>query len=628
MSSRSSRQKDGVASGRPRPEDYMDEEDLADAADAQKLQTSRSFAGLGSSTDEETRAGGLVGLLRPQGDTVGFKLLRMMGWKEGQGIGPKVRRKARLDVGGGRPDSGEKRYAFAPDDVPMIQILRKTDRRGLGQQATVRLPRLHSEGDDEESGDGDEQNDIRNSLLGPVRAKSRPEGGGIGVGILNDGSSDEEDHFAMGPKIKYNKVIGGGKKKKKNSAAANLSLGKAPVFVPKTARRTNKLRRCHDGRLPLVNFTLATSTEDLTSDFLQYAPPEVPPGWKSCKDPSAGSSRPSYVSTADAAKASAHNPASRAAMLGEKALPGKSVFDFLSAAARDQLAAASGRSNLPPAKGEIPKGFALSDEDRRKILWDQAPKLDRETAMAAISRSLVGPYADDEAKRGRYRAYLEHQADPSQPLPAKPAEMRDTDFLRELTEFHNCARIFKPMTGFMASRFTTAKARSSREAAAGSTDTELQSMPSARVADPAEEAAKLGMFGTMTRSVLDFYPTRLLCKRFNVKPPEHSRPDGEPDGSSKTAAEPWNPFVEAAVGRPEALPPESAASGGTGVERAMPRGQLEAQGLVSAPAPQAPAPGSRLERWDEVRPDQNDAVEGGPAPAELLRHIFGDSDSE
>lgn len=31
----------------------------------------------------------------------------------------------------------------------------------------------------------------------------------------------------------------------------------------------------------------------------------------------------------------------------------------------------------------------------------------------------------------------------------------------------------------------------------------------------------MGMFGQMTRSVQDFYPTRLLCKRFNVRPPEH-----------------------------------------------------------------------------------------------------------
>src|SRR4051812_28024172 len=50
VSSRNNRSKDGsTAAQQHRPEDYMDEEDLADAAESQKLQTSQAFAGLGSS---------------------------------------------------------------------------------------------------------------------------------------------------------------------------------------------------------------------------------------------------------------------------------------------------------------------------------------------------------------------------------------------------------------------------------------------------------------------------------------------------------------------------------------------------------------------------------------------------
>jgi G patch domain-containing protein 1 len=43
--------------------------------------------------------------------------------------------------------------------------------------------------------------------------------------------------------------------------------------------------------------------------------------------------------------------------------------------------------------------------------------------------------------------------------------------------------------------------------------------------DPAEAAAKIGMYGPMTRSIVQFFPTRLLCKRFNVKPPTHVQLD-------------------------------------------------------------------------------------------------------
>lgn len=34
--------------------------------------------------------------------------------------------------------------------------------------------------------------------------------------------------------------------------------------------------------------------------------------------------------------------------------------------------------------------------------------------------------------------------------------------------------------------------------------------------DGAEQAAQLGLYGQLTRSEQDFFPTRLLCKRFNV----------------------------------------------------------------------------------------------------------------
>ena len=38
---------------------------------------------------------------------------------------------------------------------------------------------------------------------------------GIGIGILNDTGSDDEDPYEIGPRISYNRVIGGEKKKKK-----------------------------------------------------------------------------------------------------------------------------------------------------------------------------------------------------------------------------------------------------------------------------------------------------------------------------------------------------------------------------------------------------------------------------
>ena len=122
--------------------------------------------------------------------------------------------------------------------------------------------------------------------------------------------------------------------------------------------------------------------------------------------------------------------------------------------------------------------------------------------------------------------------------------------------------------------------------------------------DPAEEAAKMGMFGNMTRSVRDFYPTRLLCKRFNVKPPVHLQPEVEPEA-----------------------PPEPRQTG--------PRLAIElrpstpsADKVAKEPDSSAPAPAESQVEEAEVNPERNDAVEGKAAHAEVLRAIFGDSDSE
>ncbi|KAG5978784.1 hypothetical protein E4U55_005949 [Claviceps digitariae] len=641
VSSRAAKRKDGTTSAttQQRAEQYMDEEDLADAAEAQTLQIAGPFAGLGASaTQDAMRAGGIMGLFRPSGDTKGLQLLRKMGWKDGQGIGPKIRRNARLDSGTSAPESDATTYMFAPDDTRVVQFSRKSDRKGLGHQGETRLQGLRrsmdSDKDDSDSDDCISQDKKKGlSLFGAGKKKTRTgTGGAFGVGVLNDTGSDEEDPYEMGPKIRYNRVMGGSKNKKNNNekkvkAAINPSLPKAPVFLSKTARSGNSFRRCHDGRLPLNGFVLAKAVEDLAALLTQYAPPAVPDGWKSSRDPTAKDVPSTYTSTADAAKASTLDPRSRAALLGETTLPGKSVFDFISATARNKLAAASGNQNLPPGLGQLPDGHApVSAEERRRVLWNQVPKLDQQTAAAALSRSAGGPYADNEAKRERYRKYLMSQANPGLPIPDREPRATDEEYIREANEFYNCARIFKPMTGFMASRFTTSKAvlnpstGTTSSSADGNQTTELLSAPAAKAANPAEEAAKMGMFGTMTRSVADFYPTRLLCKRFNVRAPAHSRPDygTENDGTSTS--------LSAAADRGVSLWTTAAAAAAAEV----PSVAISAP-VASHPAGQAQTAGSAAPLPQPavvVNPEKNEAVEGKTANADVLRAIFGDSDSE
>lgn len=155
------------------------------------------------------------------------------------------------------------------------------------------------------------------------------------------------------------------------------------------------------------------------------------------------------------------------------------------------------------------------------------------------------PYAEDPSKRSRYRSYLETQASllPKGTLPERAHGASNEDWAKEMQEFAHAARIFKPMTGSMAARFTTSSSSAPKAGtgdSSGTGDVPLLTKPADNkpAKTSAEEAAAAGMYGHLTRSTTNWYPTRLLCKRFNVKPPEHvvvdpgDGPDGEKQYSS------------------------------------------------------------------------------------------------
>ncbi|KAF4627242.1 hypothetical protein G7Y89_g10909 [Cudoniella acicularis] len=620
VSSRANRKKDAPKIPQQRPEDFMDEEDIADAAEAQRVQTAEGFAGFGSTQDDPSRRGGVIDLFRIEGETIGVKLLKRMGWKEGQGIGPKVRREARLDAVERSSNDIGATHLFAPENTHMIRFVKKNDHRGLGFEGEAKLS--SGSGPSSDKIKSDDEDDGQLTLLGPKTSKKKkPVRGGIGIGILNDTGSDDEDPYEIGPRISYNRVIGGDKKKKKlANGPVNPLLKSKPVFISKKsamAKATAGFRKCHDGRLPLDGFILSNSDEFsmIIQSSSKYAPPEIPKDWKSSKKPSSEFVANAFLSTADAAKASQLDPKSRAALLGEKALPGKSVFDFLSTAARDRLVSASGKSNLPPALGEIPQGYNMTEEERQKELLAQIPKIDKYVADAALSRGASGfmPYGEDELKRARYRTYLENQSGISPSLPERAPGVSREDWLKELKEFANCAQIFKPMSGMMATRFTssTSAPKLASDAPDSPSGTSLLSKPPVKPEDPAEQAAKLGMYGPMTRNSKDWYPTRLLCKRFNVKPPAHVQP-----GSTEHPDE--GPA-------PRNMAPDLVSR--NAIDEMM---RQSSQSWNDKPSEDKPIESVKMETPKEVviDTDKNEALEGQRAGEAVFKAIFGDDSDD
>lgn len=639
VSSRQNRAKDVLQKFQQRREDFMDEEDIREAEESRTLQTTGEYAGFGSTDADPARRAGLMDLLKTGGETMGVKLLKKMGWREGQGIGPKVRRRAELDEAPQGGDEPEKTYLFAPPNPPMIAFVQKNDHKGLGFEGEARLDDSRGNGhhgsDDEDDAFFGRRLEASDTQKNPK--PKEPRRGAFGVGILNDTGSDDEDPYSLGPPISYNRVMGGDKKKKKKAKAgdenrpalgsSNPLLNTKPVFISKkaiAARNSAGFRKCHDGRLPLDGFVLADGMSSLSlSQEKKYVPPEIPKDWKSSKVPSKNQEEQdtsNYVSTRDAAKASSLDPTSRAALLGEDQLPGKSVFDWMTPEARERIMKFTGKTDLPPALGEKgPTGYESSEADKRKDLWDLVPRLDKQVAVQALTRAVSGwmPYSEDESKRARYRSYLEVRAGLRDTLPDRQPGATTDEWVAELEEFTRAAEVFKPVSGVMASRFTSASAgpKGTSDMPDPSTDGPL-SQPAKKPEDPAESAAKIGMFGPVTRSEVPFYPARLLCKRFNVKPPAHVQtdPSEAPDVSEQAGAR----FQSAGY---QATGPKELVSKDV-------MNQLILQSGGSSAARTEATTGAAPREQTVVEPERNEALEAERPGEAVFKAIFGSDDED
>lgn len=583
----------------------MDDEDKAEAEEARQVSTKSEFAGLGSTEDEINKRAPLMDLLRSSSDTMGFNLLRKMGWKDGQGIGPRIWREAVLD----NSTSAEK-HLFAPKNSKLILIMRKNDRKGLGYQGEDVVKRA-DEGTRARSEDEDATD--KKSTMQPRK------NGAFGVGILNDTGSDDEDPFSLGPRISYSKVLGSDKKKKKKAGGrvesnSNPLLSKRPVFVSAKANKAlTGFRKCHDGRLPLEGFLL--SVAKIVHEMNKYPPPKVPIGWKSAKlVKGSETSASGWESSSDLAKSSVLEPSSRGTILGEAPLPSKSVFDFMKPDARARLVTLTKNESLPPARSESIQAIT-SDSDAML----QIPALDPSIASSALGRGVGGfiPYTDNPSKLARYRTYLSYSAGFTLDNPIQPPELSKEEWHREMQEFAHAATIFKPMTGSIATRFTTASNTSLLSQSSDSIQEKNAQPPP--IKSPAEEAAALSMFGPLTRSSTFFYPSRLLCKRFNVPVPAHVNSGNEGATSNKSSQ---RDNQQVLITNPSAST-TGLESGANIHSRFQPSGFQ----IAETQEPVQSHHGDTADKSEVIDRDRNAALEQDRAGDDVFKAIFG-SDSE
>jgi G patch domain-containing protein 1 len=220
-------------------------------------------------------------------------------------------------------------------------------------------------------------------------------------------------------------------------------------------------------------------------------------------------------------------------VLGEARLPAapRSVFDYLSQKDRDRL------KNM--AAGVTTPASAAPIVVKEEIAITIAPT-DARTAQAALRG--FQPFTADPVKQSRYTSYLLSQSKPTEfnPPELKMGQAID-DFNKELEDYAKAALIFKPVSGAMANRFTSATVMDLGPTVQEGLHTPMPTnmVPAAPedkkeepIETPKANAARLGMYGPLTREVEDWFPARLLCKRFGVKDPH---PDGQAVDSSAPA---------------------------------------------------------------------------------------------
>ncbi|NXE21566.1 GPTC1 protein, partial [Ardeotis kori] len=541
------------------PEDFMDEEDLSEFGIAPKdITTTDDFASKAKDRIKEKarQIAGVVAaipgttafddLIGPSKITVGVELLRKMGWKEGQGIGPRVKRKPRRQ----KPDPTVKVYGcalppglsegsedeedeyqpenvtFAPKDVMPVDVTPKENVHGLGYKGLDPSQALFGVSGREHLNLFTGGSEDTGNLLGELRhSKGRKlgiTGQAFGVGALEE---EDDDIYATETLSKYDTVL------KDEEPGDGLYGWTAPKQYKSKKRSEREVK--YIGKI-LDGFSLASKSStpskiypppDLPRNYrpVHYFRPVIAAGNENCHLQKALEESTGKLQS-DTTQQSRHalNASQRRELLGEAGLkgPAPSVLEYLSEKDRQRLKEVKQASEqqmkakMLPQQSQNSRFQPVSPEDASRK-WQMV--LGGQLANAGSSD--FKPFARNPEKQKRYESFvkslkqgekdtLEHYLDPN---------MTEWERGREQEEFFRAAMFYKTSNSTLSSRFTRAKYEDDVDKVEVPRDQEND-------IDDKETAVKMKMFGKLTRDKFEWHPEKLLCKRFNV-------PDPYPDSS-------------------------------------------------------------------------------------------------
>ena len=555
--SESSNEISNVSSYKQSAEDFMDEEDVADFGIApKKLQASSNFfqkfsapkeskASLDSSDyfdKKNARLGQISDIFRgadqdsaipcgqpvfeqifvPAKETVGVRLLREMGWKPGQGIGPRVTKKSKKVLNKknhilflkGQAPKGEssdedenndeflnkyRDFLFAPDDVPAA--LSQQAKENLFGIAYKGLDRTQSSSEhfslftQVSSMPSQEKGNARSTVSNKLSRSKPILGQAFGVGVYEE---EDEDIYAKDDVSRYDFYLETSRSKEKD---------------PKD-KRTSRWEQSENSQC-LAGFVPEKSASKLNKGSL-FPPPQLPTNYKP---------NPIKKSRFD------DNDDKKQTSLSKHS----DITCKVPSTQRPATDNEHEKSNNLRKDTETKNNPGLSQKS--DISSEELSKLVEEIQNQHHASSLLSsnpsisstfkPYANDPPKQKRYEQYilcLKNGRRDALPL-LQPKDMTEWERNREQTEFDRAAVLYhnsdnslgkKSIASFMSSRFVSAK--SNEELDVGKDLSSSKKNDTISLTE-AEKAAKLKCYGKLTREKVEWHPARLLCIRFNVKQP-------------------------------------------------------------------------------------------------------------
>ncbi|WFD32528.1 hypothetical protein MSPP1_003576 [Malassezia sp. CBS 17886] len=555
QSSRASRS--DAPSTKQRPEDFMDDEDLADRDATVQLRTTASY----SAPEPGAARDPLLAVLAPAASpaTQGTHLLQRMGWKPGQGIGPLVSYAQREHlvallaamhlapphVPHARPCAGH-HARYPPPDTRPHQERANRDRHGLGAPEQPRA--------------GESLHDVLS------RFHEKPAPALVGASAFD---SDDEDHVYSRSESIHMSTLGGGTGEREAGRGAGRKPREAGTRERASAAQGHPSARdpaapptstsWHDGRAMPDGFVASSEKPE---ELAWFPAPSVPSSWT--PSPRRVWSQSGAVSAAVAP----HGAGERGEILGEAQHPGPppAVSAYLDAKARARHAAPPPQAvppGAPPAPpgppplrpGAVPGAQPPLRQPTPPPAQVHVRAVDPDTAQRARQTNV--PISADAVKQARYEAYLHAYAERRVYDVPTDAGMGAAEMQQELDAFFDAAMRYCPASDKMANRFTGGSMLQDDAppnggglwrpgAQAPPPPKPAPVAPAPEALTPAQRAARDGDFGALTRSVSRFDPPRLLCKRLGIPAPADAEPVGGADDAVARAMDRFAAAIPAA----------------------------------------------------------------------------------